>query len=462
MPYCLNMDDLDTEFDEVQLAEIIYSMLARAIKLLAANSLDEAALELDEIERLMESIKTQGGHIDSTLVLMVLQNKACIFQRMGQSMQCAAYLEACVYNLKSDQLSHKSAGTKQRLQRLVTRRTLARTLLQMAVVHSKAGRHQVALDKARRAWKEFNYLIKDSLHFSELYLKTQSKLALKSEPLDPNTESNSIVSRAKAVFEYLHSRLIVETDARPPELTSRSALGVLDYTSSIFTADIASISMIQPSLISSLSINLSFKREFSQESLTDTVRSMQAVLAIGVYYCLATELHYAAPEVKQYDAEGKSLHRRILEVAEDLLPTESPLVEYLKVTYTRHFGDLKPIQTQRNSKRMLELHTQRERSPLKPTQDLSIQTSFRSTSAKFKKRPSQSPSHRKPKIRSKFVSPERNLPTTAKLLKDIEKLLKSSSRSQGKSRQPEPTPPVKDSRETPVDFNFSSEDLYGL
>mmetsp|Transcript_1904 Transcript_1904/g.4215 ORF Transcript_1904/g.4215 Transcript_1904/m.4215 type:complete len:275 (-) Transcript_1904:654-1478(-) len=271
------MADLDTEFDEVQLAEILYSMLVRATDLLTSECLEEAALELDEIERLMESIKTQGGHIDSTLVLMVLQNKACVSQRLGQDVQCAAYLEAVVFNLKNEQPLSKTSGTKQRLERLKNRRALARTLLQMAVVHSKAGRHQAALEKARGAWKEYNNLIKDTLQLCEIHTKTHTKLTQLSKPqyeiLDsPHyLEANSLVLKAKPVYEYLLSRLIKDTAARKPELTSRSALGVLDYTSSFFTADISSISMTQPMPVASLSINLSFKREFSQESLADAV-----------------------------------------------------------------------------------------------------------------------------------------------------------------------------------------------
>lgn len=171
------------------------------------------------------------------------------------------------------------------------------------------------------------------------------------------------------------------------------------------------------------------------------------VLTVGVYYCLATELCYAAPEVKTFEAEARGLHKKILSVAEDLLPPESPLVEYLKVTYTKHFGGVRQSSPQRTSR--ASFNTQRSRSPNKPQLDAGLSTPKRTLSAKLKKRVSiqSSPTHRKGRPRSKLVSPERNLASTMKLLKDIEMLLEDSTRAQSKPRQPEPTPPLKEGRE---------------
>jgi hypothetical protein len=466
----------DAEIDEVQLAEVLYSMLVRAAELLTADCLEEAAAELDEVEGLMENIKQQGGHIDNLLVLVVLQNKACVSQRLGQDLQCAAYLEACAFNLKTEQLSSKSAGTKQRLERIRTRRNLARTLLQMAVVHSKAGRHQAALDKARGAWKEFNQFLKDSLQLCEQQSRAYSKLVgtPRSKPQYAINESPHyqeavlLIQKARPMYEYLYCRLVKDTPAPKPELTSRSALGVLDYTSTFFTADIASVAIIQPMSVGSLSINLTFKRELSQEALHDAVRLIQVVLGIGVYYCLATELHLTG--LKNSEVEAKLLHWKIYEVAEDLLPAESPLVDHLKGTYTLHFG--RTGLSHRNSRKHLEPVTQRSRSPAKLAREGALQTSNRSTSAKLKKRPQGgvSPSRVKSKIRPKFVSPEKSQVSTEKLLKDIESMLRlstlppasgvlsNSTRMPTKTRQPESTLRV----EEPTEFKISSRDLYGL
>jgi hypothetical protein len=468
----------EAEVDEVQLAEVLYSMLVRASELLSGDYLEEAAAELDEVEGLMENIKQQGGHIDNLLVLMVLQNKACVSQRLGQDLQCAAYLEACAFNLKTEQLSSRSAGTKQRLERIRTRRNLTRTLLQMAVVHSKAGRHQAALDKARGAWREFNQFLKDSLQLCEQQSQAHSKLTgtQRSKPQYEISESPHyqeailLIQKAKPIYEYLYCRLVKNTPARKPELTSRSALGVLDYTSTFFTADIASVAMIQPMSVGSLSINLTFKRELSQEALHDAVRLIQVVLGIGVYYCLATELHLSATDLKSSEVDAKLLHWKIFEVAEDLLPAESPLVEHLKGTYTLHFG--KTGLSHRSSRKHLEPITQRSRSPAKLTREGALQTSYRSTSSRLKKRPQGgvSPGRVKSKIRPKFVSPEKSQISTEKLLKDIESMLKlstlpspsgvlsDSTRKPSKTRQPESTPRALE----PAELKISSSDLYGL
>lgn len=273
-------DHEDTEVGEAQLAEIIYTMLLQANDFIASDSFEEAENELADIEQLMENIKAQGADIDSSLVLLVLKNKAYVALRLDRNVQCTAYLEACVFNLNSELKTVKGTNTKQRLHRLRSRRLLAQTLLQMAVMHSKAGRHQVALDKAREAWRELNYLIKDSLQLCEHQSRAHAKIAtspnsnpqydLLDSPL--YLEAANSVLTAKPVFEYLSSRLLKGTNAAKPALASRSALGVLDYTSLIFTSDISTVSVPQAVPISSLSTSPSLKEEFSQESLVGAVR----------------------------------------------------------------------------------------------------------------------------------------------------------------------------------------------
>jgi hypothetical protein len=66
------------------------------------NDDNENALEcLKRAEQLLEVITSEGKDVDRNLIIIVLYNIACCYQRLGMLEECVSYLDGTVFNLKS-------------------------------------------------------------------------------------------------------------------------------------------------------------------------------------------------------------------------------------------------------------------------------------------------------------------------------------------------------------------------
>ena len=66
------------------------------------NDDNENALEcLKRAEQLLEVITSEGKDIDRNIIIIVLYNIACCYQRLGMLDECVSYLDGTIFNIKS-------------------------------------------------------------------------------------------------------------------------------------------------------------------------------------------------------------------------------------------------------------------------------------------------------------------------------------------------------------------------
>ena len=65
---------------------------------------------MGEAEKVLEYVANCGKNIDRNLIVCVLHNEACCYQKLWELEKCSDYLEALIYNvechLRSDEENH--------------------------------------------------------------------------------------------------------------------------------------------------------------------------------------------------------------------------------------------------------------------------------------------------------------------------------------------------------------------
>lgn len=70
------------------------------------NEENESALEcLKRAEQILEDYTNEGKEVDRNMIIIVLYNQACCYQRMSMLDDCSNYLDGTIYNLQQKLLS---------------------------------------------------------------------------------------------------------------------------------------------------------------------------------------------------------------------------------------------------------------------------------------------------------------------------------------------------------------------
>ena len=81
----------------------IQRLIGRSFRAIAdlKNEDAESAIEsLKRGENLLEQITTEGKEVDRNLIIVILYNQACCYQRLNLLVDCASYLDGTIYNLE--------------------------------------------------------------------------------------------------------------------------------------------------------------------------------------------------------------------------------------------------------------------------------------------------------------------------------------------------------------------------
>lgn len=52
-------------------------------------------------EQLLEAVTSEGKDVDRNLIVIILYNLACCYQRLNMLEDCASYIDGCIYNIES-------------------------------------------------------------------------------------------------------------------------------------------------------------------------------------------------------------------------------------------------------------------------------------------------------------------------------------------------------------------------
>ena len=79
--------------------KVLKELNEEGIKCLAAEEYEESLVYFEEAERVLEYTASCGKVLDRNLIIAVLHNEACAFQRIYDLPKLSNYLEALIYNL---------------------------------------------------------------------------------------------------------------------------------------------------------------------------------------------------------------------------------------------------------------------------------------------------------------------------------------------------------------------------
>lgn len=133
-----------------------------ACQLIEEEKHQQAAVYLDEAEKVLEYAAGCGKTIERTLITTVLNNQACLLQRTSEFEQSSNYLEAIIYNINefidtcppptfSTPIPANSPDYAELATYFERKIALALYNLRFCALSSHSKNNQVALQSARRA-----------------------------------------------------------------------------------------------------------------------------------------------------------------------------------------------------------------------------------------------------------------------------------------------------------------------
>jgi hypothetical protein len=147
-----------------------------------------------------------------------------------------------------------------------------------------------------------------------------------------------LVRRAFSIAQYLDS--FINGRGRRSEADAK----VLDVKSAewVMEFNIGDIMTLKAISLQDLTKTQTTLAEMTTDSMLDKARTRQGLLMITSYFCIATELRFKFSQDKLFKKlkEGQAWHLQSINIAKDLLPKDSALLEHLKESYSRNYLDV--------------------------------------------------------------------------------------------------------------------------
>lgn len=303
---------IDLAFQENDLQQVLYSLHVEALQKTNENNYLEAICDLLHCEEILEAVTAKGELTDIDDVIVLLNNLAMCYQRIGEIDKALAYLDGCLFNFK--QFSSKPSLKND----VKMNFSIAKIALQTCAMLSQKSSHKKALKHARMAQS----LIESSIigmakTFNKALVKQKpdsrrsTSLSLKSKSL-PSKSSASIL---RTLWKYVNSRVLTGTKQK------------YKYPEWLSEITISDIMLVQSISLSEFQEDFNLMEELSVDSLIYKV----CLLATS-HYCIATELHYIESiNIIQVldEATVPNEYHKALNLLSVFLPTESKLYRHI-------------------------------------------------------------------------------------------------------------------------------------
>ena len=257
---------LEYDLTEENVLKALNSLQEEALSKISDCLFIDAIADLMHCEEILESIAAKGELSDIDDVLVLLNNLAMCYQRIGEVDKSLAYIEGALYNFRFFMC-------KPSLKNDIKMNTLlAKMNLQSCAMMSQKNQHKEALKFAKNSQNltriSLTCLIKGYSKYCKI--KNDPKKTGKTKKL----ASKSSIAALKILEEYLSTgRLSVKKKLKAPDWAKQIA--------------IADIMLIQATSLSQFKEDFSLSQELSFDSIVYKV----ILLAIS-HYCIATETNY--------------------------------------------------------------------------------------------------------------------------------------------------------------------------
>ena len=347
---------------------------------------------LKKIEIFLETNAIESKlNLDEKILIIILHNLACCYQKLKDFENCISYLEAVIYHFDSslepkhnitinEEYFFKSRNEDQSNYSLLgdfilELRFSAKFHLQMCAVLSQANKHIEALKHAKLA----ALMCEDNL-IKTHYLYNQMKLNnFKNNRINNNEDDFSIftekINQSLKIIHELYNRVInlrnkfnfssnkiPDINNFPNPSNPHNFSSYLNYTnfeinkylsnnsltnnirqtfgSSITKDDwiqllnIGNIMYLSPLNYDDLELDSDPKYELLRDAILEKV-----VMLTVAYFCIATELRFLSPDKGNNKTNGEFYHFKAVEFASLFLPVSCPIVKHYIVSYYKHYGN---------------------------------------------------------------------------------------------------------------------------
>lgn len=348
----------------------------------------ESALEiLKKIEVFLEAnaIETKTS-LDKKILIIILHNLACCYQKTKDFENCISYLEAVIYHfdgalepkhkikinedyfiksIHQDQSSYSLLGDF-----ILELRFSAKFHLQMCAVLSQAGRHREALSHAKLAalMCEDNLIKTYYLYFQMKDKELNANLMQKSDE-DYPMFAEKIKQSYKIINDLYHRVINIRNSTainggksikpnqsnnyydsylkyRNSEIASYNANSNLtNNIRNVFGSSIKKDDWIQLLNIGNIMYlsalnyeDLDLDSDPKYELLRDAILEKVVMLTVA-YFCIATELRFLSPDKQNSKTNGEFYHYKAVEFASLFLPVSCPIVKHYIFSYYKHYGN---------------------------------------------------------------------------------------------------------------------------
>ena len=334
----------------------------------------DIALEiLKKIEVFLETNAIESKlNLDEKIIIIILHNLACCYQKLKDFENCISYLEAVIYHFDSslepkhhikinedyflksrneDQSNYSLLGDF-----ILELRFSAKFHLQMCAVLSQANKHIEALKHAKLA----ALMCEDNL-IKTYYLYNQMK-----DNNFKNNRINNVEDEYPAFTEKIKQSLKIILELFNRVINLRNISNSSNLTNK--TPEINNLpNSTNPYNFSSYLnyTNFEINKYLSNNSLTNNIRHIfgniikkddwiqllnignimrdaileKVVMLTVAYFCIATELRFLSPDKGNNKLNGEFYHYKAVEFASLFLPVSCPIVKHYIVSYYKHYGN---------------------------------------------------------------------------------------------------------------------------
>ncbi|CAG9310884.1 unnamed protein product [Blepharisma stoltei] len=341
----------ERNINESEIMKYLIGFSDDAIEFIKDGQTEDALDVFIKCQELIESVINQGENIDPDMIITISHNIAVCHQNLNNYEKSIESLERSLPNRNSIRVQN---STDQSIEIQIARKIFrdvyqCKTNLNLWATSSKLKKHEASLLYARKSVGNVYEILQDCFklctNFILRYKKLQTYNKAKAIVMNSNNVTENyveekykeVVERSFPVVDYLNQIILEklgkkQKDERLLKSNTRAVDGIQTNGDAIFNLTIEELIMLRPITYHQFKAPSNFIIEISKQSLCQKI----CLLAIS-YYSIATELWHLRENYENKISEGKSWHSKSLEIAEKLIPFNSPILRHIKESYYERY-----------------------------------------------------------------------------------------------------------------------------